>query len=115
MEMYLYFDYSQAYFAEESSSPSYIQLFESMQLKSWINIENLHGPNNYMSAFNCDLNKDKISCVKTNKKQSSLVVSKDEIYLLKLEIFILIINPQGNGIANFKGLEPDLLGSICFR
>lgn len=68
MEMYLYFDYSQTYFAEESSSPSYIQLFESMQLKSWINIENLHGPNNYMSAFNCDLNKDKISCVKTNKK-----------------------------------------------
>lgn len=61
-------DYPQTYSAEESSSLSHIQLFELMQLRSWINIENLHGSSNCMPAFYCDLNKDKISCTKTNKK-----------------------------------------------
>ena len=68
MEKYLCLVYPQTYSAEESSSLSHIQPFELMQLKCWINIENLHGPNNCMPAFNSDLNKDKISCAKANKK-----------------------------------------------
>lgn len=75
-----------------------------MQLKSWINIENLHGPNNYMSALHCDLNKDKTLCAKETKKLG--IVSKDGTQLPKLEIPILFINPCGNVIANFKELEP---------
>lgn len=114
MEMYLCLDYPHMYSAEESSLPFYIQPFESMQMKSWINIENLRSPNNYMPAFYCDLNKDKTACAKTSKKQSD-IISKDGIQPPKLEIPILFINPWGNVITNFGKLKPELLGNICFR
>lgn len=65
--MFLCLDYPQRHSTQESSLPSHIQFFESMQLKLWIKIENFHGPNNRMPACYCDLNKDKILCAKTNK------------------------------------------------
>lgn len=77
MVMYLCLDCSHTYSDEGSSLPVHIQPFESMQLKTWINIENLHSPNNDMPAFYCDLNKDKTSCAKTNKNNQALFLKME--------------------------------------
>ena len=77
MEMYLCLDYLQTYSAKESSLPFHVQSFESMQLKSQVNIENLHSPNNYMPALYCALNKDKTSCAKTNKNSQALFLKME--------------------------------------